>query len=58
MFDWAASAHGIHRFVASVSPTNAPSLQLIARFGFRRMGEHMDDIDGLEYEFETDWPRS
>jgi len=56
LFDWAASAHGIHRFVASVSPANEPSLQLIAGFGFRRTGEHMDEIDGLEYEFETDWP--
>jgi GNAT superfamily N-acetyltransferase len=56
LFDWAASAHGIHRFVASVSPTNQPSLNLIAGFGFRRTGEHMDEIDGLEYEFETDWP--
>ena len=56
MFDWAASAHGIHRFVASVSPTNDPSLQLIAGFGFARTGSHIDDIDGLEYEFEADWP--
>jgi RimJ/RimL family protein N-acetyltransferase len=56
MFDWAASAHGIHRFVASVSPTNEPSLQLIAGFGFARTGSHIDDIDGLEYEFEADWP--
>ena len=24
MFDWAASTHGIHRFVASVSPTTSP----------------------------------
>ena len=56
MFDWAASAHGIHRFVASVSPENEPSLQLIAGFGFERTGSHIDDIDGLEYEFEADWP--
>jgi RimJ/RimL family protein N-acetyltransferase len=56
LFDWAASAHGIHRFIASVSPTNEPSLQLIAGFGFQRTGEHIDDIDGLEIEFETDWP--
>ena len=58
LFEWAATAHGVHRFVASVSPTNAPSLQLIAGFGFRRTGEHMDEVDGLEYEFETDWPPS
>jgi len=57
LFDWAATEHGVHRFVASVSPTNTPSLQLIAGFGFERTGEHMDEVDGLEHEFETDWPR-
>ncbi len=57
MFDWAASAHGIRRFVASISPANAPSLRLAAGFGFVQTGSHMDDIDGLELEFETDWPR-
>jgi len=58
MFDWAASAHDIHRFVASVSPTNEPSLQLIAGFGFEQTGSHIDEIDGLEYEFEADWPNT
>jgi len=58
MLDWAASAHGIHRFVASVSPANQPSLQLVAGFGFVRTGSHIDDIDGLEYEFEADWPNA
>jgi GNAT superfamily N-acetyltransferase len=56
MFDWAATKHGIHRFIASVSPTNEPSLQLIAGFGFAQTGSHVDEIDGLELEFETDWP--
>jgi [ribosomal protein S5]-alanine N-acetyltransferase len=58
MFDWAAAAHGIRRFVASISPTNAPSLQLAAGFGFVQTGSHVDDIDGLELEFETVWPPS
>jgi RimJ/RimL family protein N-acetyltransferase len=56
MFDWAASAHGVHRFIASISPTNEPSLRLTEGFGFRRTGEQMDEIDGLEYVFEADWP--
>jgi len=56
MFDWAASAHGIHRFIASISPTNEPSLRLASGFGFRESGSHIDEIDGLEIEFETDWP--
>ena len=57
MFDWAAREHGISRFVASISPLNAPSLQLAAGFGFVQTGSHMDDIDGLELEFETTWPQ-
>lgn len=57
MFDWASREHGIRRFVASVSPTNQPSLRLAAGFGFEQVGEQMDEIDGLELVFETTWPR-
>jgi RimJ/RimL family protein N-acetyltransferase len=57
LFDWAHRAHGITRFVASISPGNEPSLRLTAAYGFRKVGEQMDEIDGLEYVFETDWPR-
>lgn len=56
MFDWASSEHGIGRFVASISPTNEPSLRLAAGFGFVQVGEQVDDIDGLELVFETTWP--
>jgi ribosomal-protein-alanine N-acetyltransferase len=56
LFDWAATSHGIRRYVASISPTNAPSLQLAAGFGFVQTGSHIDDIDGVELELETVWP--
>ncbi len=56
MLDWAAAQHGIHRFIASISPTNAPSLALTRGFGFVQTGEQMDEIDGLELVFEADWP--
>jgi [ribosomal protein S5]-alanine N-acetyltransferase len=56
LFDWAHREHGVRRFVASISPTNEPSLNLTKRLGFIRTGEHIDDIDGLEHEFEADWP--
>src|SRR4051794_28756051 len=42
--------------VASVSPDNVPSLGLIRAFGFRRVGEQMDEIDGLEWVFERPLP--
>lgn len=56
MFDWAARTHGIRRFIASISPTNEPSLRLAAGFGFSQIGTQIDDIDGLELVFETSWP--
>lgn len=57
MFDWAASNHGIRRFLASISPTNEPSLRLASGFGFVQIGTQIDDIDGLELVFETTWPQ-
>jgi RimJ/RimL family protein N-acetyltransferase len=56
MFDWAASTHGVRRFIASISPSNEPSLRLAGGFGFVQTGSHMDDIDGLELVFEAPWP--
>ncbi len=56
MLDWAATEHGIHRFIASISPTNEASLALTKGFGFAQTGEQMDEIDGLELMFEADWP--
>lgn len=58
MFDWAATTHGIRRFIASISPGNEPSLRLAQGFGFVQTGSQMDDIDGLELVFETDWPHT
>jgi RimJ/RimL family protein N-acetyltransferase len=57
LFDWAHREHGITRFIASISPDNEASLNLTAAYGFHKVGEQMDEIDGLEYVFETDWPR-
>jgi [ribosomal protein S5]-alanine N-acetyltransferase len=42
----------VRRVVASVSPDNDPSLNLIGQFGFERTGEQWDDEDGLEWVFE------
>jgi [ribosomal protein S5]-alanine N-acetyltransferase len=57
LFDWATATHGIRRYIASVSPSNGPSLALIAGLGFTQTGSQMDDIDGLEHVFEADWPQ-
>ena len=57
LFDWAAREHGIQSFVASVAPTNDASLALIRGLGFVRVGEQMDEVDGLEYVFAAPWPQ-
>jgi hypothetical protein len=38
----------------SMTPANAASLGVIAKFGFRRIGEHIDPEDGLEHIFLRD----
>ena len=56
LFDW-ASAQGVDRFRASVSPGNVGSLAIITGLGFRQVGIQIDDIDGKELVFELDgWP--
>jgi ribosomal-protein-alanine N-acetyltransferase len=47
-----ARDHGAAVVRASVAPDNAPSLGLIAHFGFVRTGEQIDERDGLELVFE------
>ena len=53
-FDWATRSHGVHLFRASVAPDNERSLNLIAKLGFRQVGEQWDEVDGLELVFELD----
>ncbi len=50
MMDWAAG-FGIDRFVASVAPDNAASMRLMGRFGFEKVDEVVDPVDGIEHVF-------
>jgi ribosomal-protein-alanine N-acetyltransferase len=56
LLDWAWATGRARTCVASVSPDNAASLGLIRSFGFRRVGEQIDEIDGLEWVFERPLP--
>ncbi len=56
LMDWAATGHGLTRFVVSIRPDNQPSLALAAKLGFQRIGEHLDEVDGLEHVFRLDLP--
>jgi len=48
IMDWAATTHGIQKFVASISPQNHASQALAKSLGFLKVAEQMDEIDGPE----------
>lgn len=54
LMDWAHAEKQIGRFIASVSPENAPSLAIVRKLGFAQTGEQWDDEDGLELVFELE----
>src|SRR3954470_24644150 len=56
LLNWAWETGRVRTCVASVTPDNAPSLALIHSFGFRHVGEQIDEIDGLELVFERRLP--
>jgi RimJ/RimL family protein N-acetyltransferase len=56
LLDWAWATGRARTCVAAVSPDNAPSLGLVRSFGFRHVGEQIDEIDGLELVFERRLP--
>jgi [ribosomal protein S5]-alanine N-acetyltransferase len=56
LLDWASATGRARVCVASVSPHNGPSLALLRSFGFRHIGEQIDEIDGLEWVFERRLP--
>jgi hypothetical protein len=35
-----------------VDPNNAPSISVINKLGVPKIGEQMDEVDGLEFVFE------
>ena len=53
-----AESRGIRHYIASVSPSNDPSLAIVRKLGFVQTGEHMDDEDGLELVFELEASQS
>ena len=51
LIDWARGTHGVTQFVASVSPSNTPSVATVTKLGFVFVSEKEDDLDGLEYVY-------
>jgi RimJ/RimL family protein N-acetyltransferase len=48
LMKWCTQQPGIDHFVLSIAPSNAPSQAVAQRYGFQKVGEHMDELDGLE----------
>ena len=55
---WAREVHQVTRFVVSISLDYVPSLGLAAKLGFRKIGSHIDELDGPEDIFERSYPSS
>ncbi|PSL34910.1 GNAT family N-acetyltransferase [Chitinophaga ginsengisoli] len=49
--NWAEEVFSVRRFIASISPENLPSLALAQSFGFVKVDEVMDEVDGLEHVY-------
>lgn len=61
MWTWVVHQPEVRVLRYTVSPTNVASQRLIASFAFTKVGEQIDDEDGLEEIFERDaqaWMRS
>lgn len=54
LWGWVIDQPGVRVLRYTVAPDNAPSQAIIARFGFRLVGQQIDDEDGLEDIFEMD----
>ena len=52
LMTWAFQKRHVRGFVVSIRPDNTASLGLAQSFGFKRIGSHMDEVDGLEDIYE------
>ncbi len=53
LIDYATNDPAVTRVRASISPDNAASMATIRPFDFVKVGEQMDEIDGLELIYEV-----
>ena len=52
MWGWVCGQEGVKILRYTVSIANLPSIALVNRFGFARIGEQLDEIDGPEEIYE------
>lgn len=58
MMKWAHREHGVDTFILSISPGNEPSLRMAEAMSFRKVGKHMDEVDGLEWVMKAEFDGS
>jgi len=52
---WAHQEHAVSEFILTISPNNMPSLKLAQGLGFRKIGSHVDEVDGVEDIYRLDY---
>ena len=59
LMKWALENHGQQCFILSIAPDNEASLAMAQSMGFKEIGSHIDEVDGVELYFERrliHWP--
>lgn len=51
LVNWATKQHPIETLIASVSPTNIASTELVRKLKFDKISEQIDDVDGIEFVY-------
>ena len=57
LMQWAYQEHQVTRFVVSIRPDNIPSRRLAEQLGFKQIGSHVDEEDGLENIYEVHYDK-
>jgi ribosomal-protein-alanine N-acetyltransferase len=48
LMQWAHDSSGVPDFIVTVGRTNAASRALVSELGFKAIGSHIDEVDGIE----------
>jgi len=55
LMTWACKQHLVFEFILTINPDNIPTLKLAQRLGFKKIGSHMDETDGMEDIYKLDY---
>lgn len=55
LMEWAYQQEAVSKFILTISPNNIPSLKLAQGLGFKKIGSHMDEVDGVEDIYKLDY---